>query len=229
MQIKSLWLLLLPFTTTVVFSQPNKEIDTANISKKIRNINTGRWHPYIGIHVSGDAEMFYIGPSFQIGADFQLKKRITLTSYLHYYSKKVNNNGNDFFFETGKFKTLTGAVLCQINTGKSLNRSFFIAGGIAIQSWMDNYSSSNNNWDKKRITVIPAMRLGYFFPADWHKFTVELNWTGPYSYTEGLGYTTEIVTQLSLGMRFILLHNNKAANKIQNLNFKKIINSFLNS
>ena len=76
MQIKTLWLLLFFFTTTVVFSQQNKEIDTANISSKIKIINTGRWHPFIGIHVSADAEMFYIGPSFQIGTDFQLKKEL---------------------------------------------------------------------------------------------------------------------------------------------------------
>ena len=209
MQVKTLWLLLLLFTTDVVFSQANKVIDTVNISKKIKNINTSPWQPYLGIHVSGDAEMFYIGPSFQIGTDFQLKKRIILSSYLHYYSKKINTNNNNSFFEKGEFKTVTGAVLCQINTGKSLTRSFFIAGGIAIQSWMDNYTSVNDTWDKKRITLLPAMRLGYFFPAGWHKLTAELNWTGPYSYSDGAVSAIELVTQLSLGMRFILLHNKR--------------------
>ena len=204
MQIKTLWLLLFLFTTTVVFSQQNKEIDTANISSKIKIINTGRWHPFIGIHVSADAEMFYIGPSFQIGTDFQLKKRIILTSYFHYFSKKINNNYNNSFSEKGNFKTVTGAVLCQMSTSNRLNRSFFIAGGIAIQSWRDNYTSGNTIWDKKRITILPAIRLGYFFPAGWHKLTVELNWTGPYSYTDGTTDAIEIATQLSLGIRFIL-------------------------
>jgi hypothetical protein len=204
MQIKTLWLLLFLFTTTVVFSQPNKDIDTANISSKIKIISTSRWHPYIGIHLSADAEMFYLGPSFQIGTDFQLKRKILLTSYFHYYSKKIKNNYNNSFSENGKFKTFTGAVLCQINPGKNLRRSFFIAGGVAIQSWRDIYASGNTAWDEKRITILPAMRLGYFFPAGWHKLAVELNWTGPYSYSDGTTDAIEIATQLSLGVRFIL-------------------------
>jgi hypothetical protein len=55
---------------------------------------------------------------------------------------------------------------------------------------------------------MPAMRIGYSMPAGMCKMTVEINATGPYSYQiTDSGFTTgvsELITQLSLGLRIII-------------------------
>ena len=207
MQKNFLWLLLFLLTGTVAFPQHREKewtIICGDCSHtKVKDSLRQRWHPYAGIHVSGDAEMFYIGPSFQAGTDFLLKKRIVLSAYIHYFGKKVNNVGTGGFFENGKFKTITGTILIQANIARSLKRSFFIGLGTAVQRWRDKYSSSFGSWDDKRTTVTPAMRLGYFFPGGNNKIAVELNGTGPYRSGDTNSYSIEILTQISFGIRYI--------------------------
>lgn len=162
-----------------------------------------RFHPYLGLHISGDAEMYYVGPSLQAGADLHLKKRLLVTSYIHYFKKKVNRTWDGGLFENGKFKTLTIAALIQFNTSKKLSRSFFLAGGFCVQKWNDTFISDFSAWNKQRKNYLPTIRTGYFFSKGKNKLTIELNATGPYSYSDFGWQTVEILTQLSLGARFI--------------------------
>jgi hypothetical protein len=207
MQKNILWLLLFLLTGSAAFSQ-HKEKEWTIICgdcshKKVKDTLRRRWHPYAGIHVSGDAAMVFIGPSFQAGVDFQLKRRVVLSAYLHYFHKKINNVWDGGGYENGRFKTITGTILCQANSSRNPNKSFFIAGGVAIQRWMQLYNSDYNSWDDKRTTVVPAARLGYFFPIGDNKITVELNATGPYSYGDANSSVLEILTQVSFGFRYI--------------------------
>ena len=160
-------------------------------------------YPYVGLHISGDAEMYYVGPSLQAGADLHLKKRLLLTSYIHLFKKKVNRTGGGGSFEKGKFKTVTIAALIQFNTSKKLSRSFFLAGGFCVQEWNDIFNSDYSAWNKQRKNYLPTIRVGYFFSKGKNKLTIELNGTGPYSYSDFGWQTVEILTQLSLGTRFI--------------------------
>ena len=200
-------LLLFLLTGSAAFPQHGKKEWTIICDdcsyKKAEETLRHRWQPYAGIHVSGDAEMFYIGPSFQAGTDFFMSKRILLSAYIHYFGKKVKNADASGFFEDGKFKTITGTLLIQANIARNLKRSFFIGLGAAVQGWRDNYSSSYGSWDDKRTTVTPAMRIGYFFPIGNNKITVELNGTGPYTSGNAISYSIEILTQLSFGVRYI--------------------------
>src|SRR6266496_6413158 len=79
------------------------------IAKKEKILFWQRWHPYAGIHISGDAEMYYIGPSLQAGIDYQPRKKIVLSAYFHHYLKHVDKNGDGGYYERGRFKTMTGA------------------------------------------------------------------------------------------------------------------------
>jgi len=162
-----------------------------------------RLNPYVGLHISGDAEMYYIGPSLQIGADLQLKKRLLLTSYIHFFQKKVNRTEPGGLFENGSFKTITVAALIQTNISKKLTRSFFFAGGFCVQRWNDKFISDYASWDLQRTTLLPAIRIGYFFSTGKNKIAIELNGMGPYFYTDGEWNGVEILTQLSVGMRYI--------------------------
>jgi hypothetical protein len=106
--------------------------------------------------------------------------------------------------EKGRFKTFTSAFLVQIHAGAGWYKGFFIAGGIALQQWADRFKGIFGSYDDARTTVTPAIRMGYIFPAGLRAIAVEFNGTGPYSYSDGFnGTITEVVTQVSLGVRFI--------------------------
>src|SRR6266705_1058700 len=87
-----LWLFLFLLESTVAISQHTEWRvvcgDCIEIKKKIPFWQ--RLHPYMGIHISGDAEMYYIGPSLQAGIDYQLRKKIVLSTYFHHYLKRVD-------------------------------------------------------------------------------------------------------------------------------------------
>ncbi|MES1223712.1 MAG: hypothetical protein ABUT20_49915 [Bacteroidota bacterium] len=203
-----LWLLLFLLQSAAAISQhKNTEwrvVCGDCIEKKEKIPFWQRWHPYAGIHISGDAEMYYIGPSLQAGIDYQPVKKMLLSAYFHHYLKQVDKREYGGIYEKGRFKTMTGAILLQWNTGRNMENSFFIAGGVAIQSWKDRFSSNYDSWDDKRVTLTPAIRIGYFFTPARNKISIELNGTGPYSYMDGTWHATEILTQLSLGVRFLI-------------------------
>jgi hypothetical protein len=163
-----------------------------------------RWHPYAGLHLSGDAELYYLGPSFQAGVDFNLTPRLAFSTYIHYFHASANLVNNQGLIEKGRFRTFTSAFLVQIHAGAGWYKGFFVGGGVALQQWADRFKGNFGSYDDARTTVTPAIRMGYIFPAGLRAIAIEFNGTGPYSYSDGAyGTVTEIFTQVSLGVRFI--------------------------
>jgi hypothetical protein len=164
-----------------------------------------RLHYYGGLHLTSDAEMYYLAPSFQAGVEFNLKRRLALSAYIHYFYSTVNNAGNSNpANEIGRYRTFTSAVLIQADAGSGWYKGFFIGIGLAMQQYADKFQGPFGSYDERGTRVIPAIRMGYLFPAGLHAIAVEFNGTGPYSYNDGLtGTVTEIFTQVSLGGRFI--------------------------
>jgi len=162
-----------------------------------------RWHPYVGLHASGDAALYYLGPSLQVGTDYHFNGRIGLTGYLHSYRRSLTRT-DPMHYEKGHFHSLTGAVLVELRPARKAPRGFQLAAGLAVQQVDSEFDSRWAYWDERRTNVLPALRLGYAFPLlQRHLLTAELNATGPYQ-ERGYGYTyTEIITQLSLGTRII--------------------------
>ncbi len=162
------------------------------------------WHPYGGLHLSSDAEMYYLGPSFQAGVDFSLTRHLALSAYIHYFHTSVNNRETTGFDEKGKFRTFTSAFLLQMDAGAGWYKGFFAGAGVALQQYSDRFSGMFGAYDEVRTTVTPAIRVGYLFPAGLHAVAIELNSTGPYSYSDGIsGVITEVFTQVSFSGRFI--------------------------
>ncbi|RTQ47760.1 hypothetical protein EJV47_17725 [Hymenobacter gummosus] len=160
--------------------------------------------PYLGLHASGNADMTYVGPSGQLGADYYPLRRLGLSAYAHYFRRRFDRNFNNEF-EEDKFDCLTGAVLLELRLGRQPERRGFFAGaGVALQYLKDDYHSY---WARiytlRKRDVLPAFRLGYAFPLGRHQLTAELNATGPYSETRPTSHYTESITQLSLGTRLV--------------------------
>ncbi len=165
--------------------------------------HSSHWHPYGGLHLSSDAEMYYLGPSFQAGLDVNLARQFAFSTYFHYFYVGVNNRTNGMV-QKGRMRTFTWASLLQLEMGAGWYKGFFVGLGFALQRDADRFQGSWSTWDDKRSTFTPAIRLGYTFPAGLHAIAIEFNGTGPYSYNSGPNETTiEIFTQVSFGGRFI--------------------------
>ncbi|GAA4384456.1 hypothetical protein [Hymenobacter koreensis] len=169
---------------------------TASAQHKLR--------PYAGLHASGDAQMYYLGPSGQIGADYRINHSFGLTTYIHYFRRRIDRTEANNGFEKGRFDCLTGAVLAQVHLGQKPERGLFVGAGIAAQRWEDKFESDwTSGWHTIRRNVLPAIRFGYAFPVGQHHLTAELNATGPYQERTAQGSYTELITQLSIGTRFV--------------------------
>ncbi|GAB2947791.1 hypothetical protein GCM10027048_10970 [Hymenobacter coalescens] len=160
--------------------------------------------PYAGLHASGNADMVYVGPSVQIGADYRPLRRLGLSTYVHYFRRRFDRNfANEF--EEGKFDCLTGAALLELRLGRQPERrGLFVGAGVALQYLKDDYHSY---WARvytlRKHDVLPALRLGYAFPLGRHQLTAELNATGPYHEGDEYSSYTELLTQLSVGTRLV--------------------------
>lgn len=166
-----------------------------------------KWQPYVGLHVSMDAEGYYVGPSPQIGISYRLKKRFSLSSYLQYFPRRVEKNYSDGSFENGKYKSIVAALLLETNFFRRNNRGVMLAGGLAVHSTEDNYTSTFYDQYLKRTIIVAAIRIGFSLPVKKKSIAFELNAVGPYIGKTGpppyFEQTIEILTQLSLGMRLI--------------------------
>ncbi|MBA2745633.1 MAG: hypothetical protein H0U44_05350 [Flavisolibacter sp.] len=163
--------------------------------------------PFIGIHATGDAEMYYIGPSIQAGSDLSLNQNFILSGYLHFFPRQIDRTYENGEFEKGSYRTFTAAILLEKKWRKRYDKGFFLAGGLAYQYLNDDFSAHFANWHRIRHILLPALRTGYSFPIGKHQLTAELNATGPSFYKlEDNGFTsnvTEILSQISIGTRFI--------------------------
>ena len=143
-----------------------------------------RWRSYVGVYFTGDAEVYYAGPSILLGSSFFIKKDLSVSFYGHYFEKDFGDHS---------FKAGTVAILCQVNLGK--RERFYIAVGSAWQRAIeedDFYSDVIN-----RSIIIPAFRVGHHFAFKKFTLSPEINATGPYIYNNGL----ELFTLPSIGVR----------------------------
>ena len=170
-------------------------------------VSQTKWHPYFGLHVSMDAEGYYVGPSSQIGISYRIKKRFSLSSYLQYFPKKVERNYSDGTFENGKYKSIVGSLLFETNFFRTKNKGLILAGGLAVHSTTDDFTSTFDDIHEKRTIIVASIRIGYSLPVKKRSIAFELNAVGPYIGKTGpppyFEQLIEILTQLSLGMRLI--------------------------
>lgn len=165
-------------------------------------------HPYAGLHITMDAGGSFLGPSVQAGADYIIKKRLSLSSYLHYFPDGINRKYSDGSFDRGKYRSLTMAALIQRALSENSMKGFFLAGGLALQKMKVDVLSNWGNWHENRTILTLAFRFSYQINLKNNSIAIEINGTGPYKSKEGdppnVVRTTELLTQLSLGLRLIL-------------------------
>jgi hypothetical protein len=164
------------------------------------------WNPYIGLRVSTNADGYYVGASPQAGVNFQFKKELALSGYLHYFSRHIENTYADGTWDGGIYHSAIFALLLERNFYRMKNKGVILGGGLAIQYTSEDYRSSWYDYHLDRTIVVAAARIGYTFPICERSIVVEINAVGPHvskTHTDPSVKTIEILTQLSLGTRII--------------------------
>ncbi len=174
------------------------------------SFSQSRLHPFVGVHLSMNADAAYTGLSGMAGIDYSLSRQWTAGVYGQYFKDRFKLNVPDLYRE-GKLTMKTAATLVQKRFSKKDNTGFFLGAGLAYQRRVEDYRESNMvgtfTDSIHQSHILPAIRLGYGFNLRQRILTVELNGTGPYAESTGSGNTRsdymEILTQLSFGLRFI--------------------------
>lgn len=162
-----------------------------------------KFRPYAGLHGSGDAAMFFLGPSVQFGVDYHCAEPLRLSAYTQYARSRIDRRVSPAEFEQGRLDGLTLALLAEVHLGRTPERGMFVGAGGAWQ--LVSVEVLNNLFYllEDRAILVPALRVGHAFRLGTHQLTAELNATGPYHVSDEFGSHTELITQLSLGTRFV--------------------------
>jgi glycosyltransferase involved in cell wall biosynthesis len=164
--------------------------------------------------VSGNSEMFYIGPSFTAGVQKSLgkKQKWQWVPEVHYFQKRITEVISPS--ETEKFRFLSYSIRSNFNYffGKKSGRGFFIGAGIGYQFASDQSEIIKDNGQQKETIpgeyvyeysrLMPSFNLGQSFGLNkGRSLQVLLSAIGPYHEDHNGWSCTEIISVLSLNVR----------------------------
>lgn len=166
-----------------------------------------KWRPHAGINASMDAGGYFWGPSITAGTDYRLNDKVSASSYVQYFSARLNDSYPDGTIEKGKYNSLVVAALIQSNLSKNQNNGLRAGIGLAFQKSTTRSDINNLRDTTRRNILVAAFRLGYYILLDPQLIVIEFDAVGPHRSTEGTPpyqyEVTELLTQLSLGIKFV--------------------------
>jgi hypothetical protein len=164
------------------------------------------WRPFAALYVTTDAEAVYIGPAFSAGVNYKGKKKTSVNILLHYFGARVNEQLYFDAFDAGIFRLISLAFMPQIDLGRKPGKGVFISGGITYQYRTENYQNGISEAIEKKGMFLPTVKIGYGLPVNKQRNAIafEIFGTGPYTIQYENGSVTELLTQLSVGLRFTL-------------------------
>ncbi|MGK7395502.1 MAG: hypothetical protein ACNS62_13075 [Candidatus Cyclobacteriaceae bacterium M3_2C_046] len=140
---------------------------------------------YAGAYFTGDAEMYYLGPSFLVGADILLMAPgLILSPYGQYFSVNYTNESYD---------AAVLAVLLQFDFNPKKSNALFMGFGPSFSFRREIY----HNIEESNRFLIPAIRVGYRFL--FKNLNVNAEITTPAFYRQNLSF--ELFTLPSVGIR----------------------------
>jgi hypothetical protein len=194
MKIKIIWAMVLMVHNAAaqikVDAQPKKSI--VHTVKK--------WQYTIGVYASMDAEAIYITPTIKASIAYQIRPKLLVEGYGHYFKAKVDNN-----IEKGSLLLTTAGIKPIFLLGKNNKKGMYVGIGIAVQHRVEAYTDMALVIDDTRTNILPSYYIGYKIPTAKNnaQLAIELFGTGPYNETNTNGRYIEILTQLSLGVKVI--------------------------
>lgn len=140
--------------------------------------------PFAGVYLTIDAEGYYVGPSYQLGADYHTSDQFAFSGYGQYFFVDYQDHS---------FTSFTVGMLLQWHPGPK--KRFYLAPGIVWQKIDEDYFGDGIN----RQGLIPALRLGYRLPLPNFYVCPDISLQGPY-HTE---YGVELFTTPGIGIRLV--------------------------
>ncbi|MBI5859090.1 MAG: hypothetical protein HZB42_15760 [Sphingobacteriales bacterium] len=172
------------------------------------------WKPFAGLSIAMNADGYYAGPSFSIGAIHAISKnkRWIWAPEMQFFEKKKKEIYSSSKYESAHF--ISWSVRSNFNyyTGKKTQRGFFIGIGLGFQYAKDNcYTYVNGQivkgpddhfFELKYGRIMPSINFGYSIPSkyktQWHFI---ISGIGPYTERGENSSYTEILSVLSSGFR----------------------------
>lgn len=172
-----------------------------------------KWSPFLAVGVSGNSEMFYIGPSFMAGVQKPLgkKQKWHWVPELHFFQKSISEVISST--ETEEFQFLSYSIRSNFNYffGKKKGRGFFAGAGIGYQFASDQSEIIKDNGQQKETIpgeyvyeynrLMPTFNIGQSFGLNkGRSLKVLLSAIGPYHEKHGGWECTEIISVLSFNV-----------------------------
>jgi hypothetical protein len=165
-----------------------------------------KWFLETAIRFTGDAEMFFIGPSVGLGVGKHVGKNWSFSTSYTWFSRQVDEA--DGYYDKYRTHTIDVTSNYMLRNIFNPNRGFYVGGGIGVQARkevcfaFEHFSDTPDGiMEINETFVVGVLNTGYQFPilmkGKLRSLAIDLKATGPYT----IDYT-ESVTQLMLGIRF---------------------------
>jgi len=165
---------------------------------------SGKWFAEAAIHATGDAELYFIAPSWSLGGGRYIGKQWSVSSNYNYFSRSIFKSSEP----KQTYQSQTVSVLLNFNFLGVLKpeRGMYLGVGGAWQNRKEKLVSNNQPIEERKEYFTGVYNLGYRFPVVIRERTrslaVDLKATGGYKENSDTDAYQEILTQVMLGIRF---------------------------
>lgn len=180
----------------------------------LQSFSQNKWKPFAGIHISGNSDLYYVGPSFSGGVIHPLgkTKKWNWVPELQYFRKysKYDEIGNSHSWD--RFISFSIRSNFNYQIGKNTSKGIFVGGGLGFQYAKDECATVTQNgtikeenlhYDAIRYGVVMlTFNAGYNFPLKKNKsLQAIITAIGPHTAKDDLGEYIEIISVLNAGIR----------------------------
>jgi hypothetical protein len=167
-----------------------------------------KFKPSLGVHFTGDNQMFFLGLKFQGGIHYTINDRISVGLYTGYFHNIVVPNFVAGVVEWGDYSVFHAYTMIERNFAiKNPQRGIFAGLGLGFQYINESEAFEISNI--RPINSIGVFRMGYRFRLKNNRIlNLEITFTGP--YYENITFRNRTVTHFNsvstaslLGLRYL--------------------------
>lgn len=170
-----------------------------------------KWFVETAIWFTGDAELFFIGPSLGLGVGKHVGKNWSVSTSYTWFSRQIDHaHGYYDKYRTHTFDLTSNYKLRNIFKPDA---GLYVGGGVGVQARNEVCFAPEHFAETpdgivatNRTTAVAVLNMGYQFPIHINgkprSLSIDLKATGPYVEQSVQGNYVEILTQLMFGVRF---------------------------
>ncbi len=176
-----------------------------------------RWHPFAGVNISANSDLYYVGPSFSAGVIHAIgkNKKWTWAPEVQYFRNYSTYGESSTSHSWDKFISFSVRSNFNYKFGKNPAKGAFLGGGFGFQKAKDEcvtvtqnglIKEENVHYDAiKYGAVMLTFNAGYIFPLKKNKsIQTVISIIGPQTAKDYLGTYVEVVSLMNVGVRVVL-------------------------